>query len=303
MSETLNRRNFLRTAGGALAAAALGPSAGFAADAPKKRAIKKAMMFATIAFKGSIAGEVRGAQDRRLRGRRAHEPHEAVRRAQGAGVQRPQGGQRVLQHPLGQAAVAPRREGPRGGPGRPVPVAQGRQGLRGHFGAVGARRGQQGSAVRGLLEALRRGIKKAVPLAETLGVKIAIENVWNDFITKPEQAKQYLDEIDSAQVGWHFDIGNAGSYGAAETWIPVLGKKILKLHIKEFNTKAMTPENPGKGFGVQLMEGDNNWAAIMKALDAVGYEGWGITEQSGRESADAPALKDLSERFDKILAS
>src|SRR5262249_41255393 len=38
-------------------------------------------------------------------------------------------------------------------------------------------------------------IKKAVPVAKELGVKIAIENVWNDFITKPEQAKEFLAAI------------------------------------------------------------------------------------------------------------
>src|SRR5262249_33158689 len=96
-------------------------------------------------------------------------------------------------------------------------------------------------------------IKKAVPLAQDLGVKIAIENVWNDFITKPDQAKAYLDEINSPQVGWHFDIGNVIRYGAPQDWIPVLGKRIVKLHIKEYSME--------KKFGVKFFEGDNNWPA------------------------------------------
>ena len=84
-------------------------------------------------------------------------------------------------------------------------------------------------------------------------------------------------------------------YGEPEEWIPVLGKRILKLHIKEYSQF--------KKFDVQFFEGDNNWPAIMKALDDVGYEGWGISEQPGKQSADAPALKDLGERMDKIFAS
>jgi hexulose-6-phosphate isomerase len=138
-------------------------------------------------------------------------------------------------------------------------------------------------------------IKKALPLAQELGVKIAIENVWNNFITKPEQAKAFLDEINSPQVGWHFDIGNVIRYGAPEEWIPVLGKRILKLHIKEFSKI--------KSFGIKFFEGDNNWPAIMKALDEVGYQGWGISEQPGDQSKDADALKDLAQRMDKIFAS
>ena len=138
-------------------------------------------------------------------------------------------------------------------------------------------------------------IRKALPLAEELGVKIAIENVWNDFVTKPEQAKAYLDEINSPLVGWHFDIGNAVRYGPPETWIPVLGKRILKLHFKEFSKL--------KSFKVKFFEGDNNWPAIMKALDDIGYDGWGISEQPGEQSKDAEALKDLSERMDRVFAS
>ena len=138
-------------------------------------------------------------------------------------------------------------------------------------------------------------IRKAISVAEETGVKIAIENVWNNFVTKPEQAAAYLDEIDSPHVGWHFDIGNVIKYSPPETWIPVIGKRILKLHVKEFS-KA-------KGFGVKFFEGDNNWPAIMKALDDVGYKGWGISEQPGDQTKDTESLKDFSERMDKICAS
>lgn len=139
------------------------------------------------------------------------------------------------------------------------------------------------------------GIRKAVPLAKELGVKIAIENVWNDFITKPEQAKALLEAIDSEHVGWHFDIGNCIRYGPAEAWIPVLGKRILKLHIKEYSRF--------KSFNVAFFEGDNHWPAIMRALDEVGYEGWGISEQPGEQAKDAVALKDLSDRMSRIFSS
>ena len=138
-------------------------------------------------------------------------------------------------------------------------------------------------------------IRKVIPTSEELGVKIAIENVWNDFITKPEQAVAYLEEINSPQVGWHFDIGNCLRYSPSETWIPVLGKRILKLHIKEYGQF--------QHFNVRLLEGDNHWPAIMKALDEVGYQGWGISEQPGEQSRDASALKDLAMRMDRVFAS
>lgn len=137
--------------------------------------------------------------------------------------------------------------------------------------------------------------KKALPLAEELGVKIAVENVWNDFITEPKQAVDFMDALGSPMVGWHFDIGNIIRYSAPETWIPVLGKRILKLHIKEFSKE--------KKFSVKFFQGDNNWPAIMAALDKVGYTGWGISEQPGDQTKDPESLKAFSQDMDRIFAS
>jgi hexulose-6-phosphate isomerase len=144
-------------------------------------------------------------------------------------------------------------------------------------------------------------IRKAIPLAEELGVKIAIENVWNNFLLSPIEAARYVDEFKSPFVGWHFDIGNILRYGWPEQWIPVLGKRILKLHIKEYSREKMQSAGLWKGFDVKLTEGDNNWPAIMKALDQINYRGWAIAEQPGGNSLEG--LKDLSMRMDKILAS
>jgi len=144
-------------------------------------------------------------------------------------------------------------------------------------------------------------IRKAVPLAEELGVKIAIENVWNNFLLSPLEAARYVDEFKSPAVGWHFDVGNIIHYGWPEQWIRVLGPRIQKLHIKEFSRKKAEQQGRGAGFAVPLLEGDNNWPAVMKALDEIGYGGWAITEQGGGDTPEG--LQDLRERLDKILAS
>ena len=153
-------------------------------------------------------------------------------------------------------------------------------------------------------EAYRRSqaeIRKAVPLAEELGVKIAIENVWNQFLLSPLEAARFVDEFNSPAVGWHFDVGNVITYGWPEQWIRILGKRIQKLHIKEFSRKNSENEGLWKGFQVALMEGDNNWPAIMKALEAIGYHGWGIAEQGGADSHEG--LKDICARMTKIFAN
>jgi L-ribulose-5-phosphate 3-epimerase len=142
-------------------------------------------------------------------------------------------------------------------------------------------------------------IRKAIPLAEQLGVKIAIEDVWNNFLLSPMEAARYVDELNSPAVGWHMDLGNIVAYGYPEQWVKILGKRIVKLHVKEFSRKKMNDEGRGKGFNVKLGEGDINWKAVMQALDDVGYNTWMCAEVSG---GGVKELKDIAQRMDKILA-
>ncbi len=144
-------------------------------------------------------------------------------------------------------------------------------------------------------------IKKAVPLARELGVHISIENVWNNFILSPLEAVRFLDAINDPMVGWHFDIGNVLRYGWPEQWIKVLGKRINRIHVKEFNTDKMKNEGLYKGFDCDLGEGSNNWPAIMAALDTAGYTGWAISEQRGGNVFNG--LQKLTAAMDKIFAS
>src|SRR3954447_5107471 len=146
----------------------------------------------------------------------------------------------------------------------------------------------------------QEGIRAALPDAEKAKVKIAIENVWNQFLLSPLECARFVDEFNSPWVGWHFDIGNVVTFGFPEQWIRILGKRILTLHIKEFSRKRRDAEGQSKGFGVELGEGDVNWAAVMTALDEIGYKDWGVLEVSG---GDAERLKFLAERTDKLFAS
>ncbi|MCH8316746.1 MAG: sugar phosphate isomerase/epimerase [Planctomycetes bacterium] len=143
-------------------------------------------------------------------------------------------------------------------------------------------------------------IRKVLPLAEELGVKIAIENVWNNFLLSPLEAARYIDDFDHPMLGWYFDVGNIVNYGWPEHWIHVLGKRILKLDIKEFSRKKRNDEGLWKGFGVKLLEGDCDWPAVMKALDEIGYSGWASAEVPG---GGEERLREIAERMDRILVS
>lgn len=295
MDTALNRRDFLKLGGGALTAAALAPAGVLAARA-KDRDIKKAIMYATISYKGSVLEKFKAVKAAGFAGVEpmSHMNQDEVMKAldesglKAASVCCNTHWNKPLSHPDEKV----RKEGVEG-------VLQAlKDAKRYDATSILLVPGVVKKDVANYDECFQRSvaeIKKCLPLSEELGVKLAIENVWNEFITKPEQAKDFLDAIGSKQVGWHFDIGNAVRFSPPETWIPVIGKRILKLHIKEFSKF--------NSFKVKLQEGDNNWAAIMKALDDVGYKGWGISEQPGDQSKDAEALQDLASRMDKVFAS
>ena len=143
-------------------------------------------------------------------------------------------------------------------------------------------------------------IRKVIPLAEKLKVKIAIENVWNSFLLSPLEAANYVDQFGSQYVGFYFDCGNILAYGWPEQWIKILGRRLAKVHIKEYSRKIADKQGKGAGFGVKLLEGDVNWQAVMQALDDSGYNGWTTIEMPGGDTREG--LKDLCDRLIQIQA-
>lgn len=141
-------------------------------------------------------------------------------------------------------------------------------------------------------------IRKVLPVAKETGIKIAFENVWNNFLLSPLEAARYVDEFESEMVGWYFDVGNIVRYGWPEHWIEVLGDRILKLDVKEYSRAKQQNEGIWKGFDVELMEGDCNWPEVNKALEKIGYEGWASAEVKG---GDRKRLKRISEDMDAIF--
>ena len=134
-------------------------------------------------------------------------------------------------------------------------------------------------------------VKKALPAAEKARVKIAIEVVWNNFITKPEQLVQYVDDFKSEWVGAYYDCSNTLRYGVPSAdWIRKLGKRMVKFDFKGFS-KA-------RQFNVKIGEGDENWPEIRKALAEVGYDGWATSEVNRGDEAH---LRDVAERMEKVL--
>ena len=91
-------------------------------------------------------------------------------------------------------------------------------------------------------------IKKVLPLARQLGVRISIENVWNNFLLSPLEAARYVDAFKSPFIRWHFDVGNVINYGWPEQWVHILGPRIQTLHIKEYSRAKVDKQGKWAGF-------------------------------------------------------
>src|SRR6266576_7079414 len=135
-------------------------------------------------------------------------------------------------------------------------------------------------------------IRKLLPLAEQLRVVIAIEEVWNKFLLSPLEMAQYIDELQSPWIQAWFDVGNVVLYGYPQDWIRTLGKRTVKVHLKDFKRKE------GGYAWVNLGDGDADWPAVRAAFTEIGYAGSVIAEL---EPGDEAYLRDVSRRIDRLL--
>lgn len=131
---------------------------------------------------------------------------------------------------------------------------------------------------------------RLAPEAESRGVHIGVENVWNKFLLSPMEFARFLDEIGSSHVGAYFDAGNVLLYGYPDQWIRILGSRICKVHVKDFKS------NIGNGTGfANLLQGDVPWAKVRAALEAIGYDGYVTAEVDGYKNHYELGLKHIAD--------
>lgn len=155
-------------------------------------------------------------------------------------------------------------------------------------------------------------IKQCLPTAKKLKVAMALENVWNKFLLSPLEMKLFVDQFRSPYVGVYFDTGNAVLNGYPEQWIRILGKRIKRIHLKDFKWEFKGDVNEVQGFKgfaagqawgtmaafCDLGAGDVNWPQVMAALREVRYSGPLTAEML---PPDKTIVQRTSKAIDKIL--
>ena len=137
-------------------------------------------------------------------------------------------------------------------------------------------------------------LQELAPEAERRKVNIGLENIWNKLLISPLEFRDFLDKIGSDFVGCYFDTGNVVLYGYPEQWIRILGKRIKKIHFKDFRMD----HNDRRYEWSQLMQGQVDWPAVMREIRAIGYDDYVITEVCGERSV----YEETCRIMDTILA-
>ncbi len=141
------------------------------------------------------------------------------------------------------------------------------------------------------------GLNELKKHAESLKVNIGLENVWNKFLLSPMEMRDFIDKIGSDYVGSYLDIGNTLYCSYPEDWVRILGKRIKKVHFKDYRLQA----GGLHGF-VDLLAGDVDYPEVVKALNEIGYEDWVSAEMipNYKHHTDA-IIYNTSYAMDRIL--
>lgn len=114
-------------------------------------------------------------------------------------------------------------------------------------------------------------IRALVPVAEKLGVNLALENVWNRFLLSPMEWKLFLDQFNSKRVGIYFDVANCCYIARPEDFPEILGDYIKGVHLKNFEETDCA--GGLHGFGDDILKGAVDFKKVFAALDKISYKG------------------------------
>lgn len=146
----------------------------------------------------------------------------------------------------------------------------------------------------------KQAIRQLLPAAEQAGVFLNIENIFaSGYLFSPQEIVAFVDSFASPHVQVHFDTGNIMQYQFPEHWIPLLGKRIKHVHLKEYDKR--THEFNLHSFR-PLLDGTTNWPAVMQSLDQVGYRGY-LTFEYFHPFAHHPEslIYQTSDALDRLL--
>ena len=142
----------------------------------------------------------------------------------------------------------------------------------------------------------RRELQSCRGLIEQAGLKVGVENVWNNFFLSPREMAAFIDEAEMDNLGAYFDVGNVAIFSYPEYWIDILGGRIVKIHVKDFRRTG-----GNAGYFCNLLEGSVNFGRVVAALRRAGYDGYLTAELDAMPAAPDYLYRATREALDIII--
>jgi L-ribulose-5-phosphate 3-epimerase len=130
-------------------------------------------------------------------------------------------------------------------------------------------------------------LRKVAPIAEDMGVKLAVEYVWNKFLLSPVEFRRFLDDVGSPNVGFYFDPGNMCAFSYPHQWVRIVGKHLMAVHMKDFKRQGFQ--------WVPLGQGDADFPRIMAELRALKFDGALVSEVDTGTASYADTAKAIGQ--------
>lgn len=145
----------------------------------------------------------------------------------------------------------------------------------------------------------QKGLPKVLDVAAYEGVRICLENVWNNLWCDPALLNAFIRSFASPWVGSYFDLGNFVKYQPTENWLIALGKGIIfKLHFKDF---LVDHSLPNSGTFVPVGHGSNDWVKIRGILEDLEYNGF-VTIEFEESASTKLSDKQQVQKFHNFFA-
>jgi len=147
-------------------------------------------------------------------------------------------------------------------------------------------------------ESTIRAVESLIPVAAQEGVRICLENVWNNLWCTPKFFAAICKYFDHPWVGCYFDLGNHVKYARCEEWIKALGNSLIKLHIKGFKVTEVKgklgggPGDPPNGGWCRIDKASVDWKSVRKLLAENRFSGWMTIEEGDASDSEYSKMLD-----------
>ncbi|MBQ4336632.1 MAG: sugar phosphate isomerase/epimerase [Lentisphaeria bacterium] len=115
-------------------------------------------------------------------------------------------------------------------------------------------------------------LRKLAPEVEARNLQFALEFIWNGFLFSPIEMRNFLTQVNSANIGFYFDPGNMAVFQKPQDWVRVLKGFVRHVHLKDWKGRALN------GGWTALLEGEVDYPAVMTELRKAGYKGPLVSE-------------------------